>query len=45
MSYIPYSSSRRSRAVNSARPDLRNALPAGALIASFFFIAGLLVFL
>ncbi|WP_156951577.1 hypothetical protein [Ciceribacter selenitireducens] len=45
MSYIPYNSSRQSRTVNPARPDLRKALPAGALIASFFFIAGLLVFL
>lgn len=45
MSYIPYNSSRRSGTANPAKPDLRKALPAGTLIASFFFIAGLLVFL
>lgn len=45
MSYIPYNSSSRSRTAHHARRDLRKALQAGALFASYVFIAGVLVFL
>lgn len=45
MSYMPYNSSRQSRSANTATRDLQGALPVGALIASFLFIAGVLVFL